>query len=97
MQILLIALGPKQRKKLSTWQKSRIQAYDSLWFFQDTENGPAPVEELMHTVSFYRKTKPVVTPAVNVRKIVRMAAETSSSDEAKEDEVGTLKIVNIFC
>ncbi len=55
----------------------------------DTENGPAPAEDLMHTVSFYRKSKPVVQ--VNVtphRRIVRNAAPTQ--DENQEDEVRSL-------
>ena len=56
----------------------------------DTEYGPAHAEDLMHTVSFYRKSKPVVQ--VNVtphRKIVRNVAPIQ--EENQEDEVRCLR------
>ena len=56
----------------------------------DTEYGPAHAEDLMHTVSFYRKSKPVVQ--VNVtphRKIVRNVAPIQ--EENQENEVRCLR------
>ena len=53
----------------------------------DTEFGPAPTEDLMHTVSFYRRSKPVVQVNVStVRKIVRNAAQPIHEEE-QETEV----------
>ena len=53
----------------------------------DTEFGPAPTEDLMHTVSFYRRSKPVVQVNVTPHaKIVRNAAQPIHEEE-EETEV----------